>query len=59
MPTESDYKLMIFTNSLSQLSAVVQSSNVEAMYMIWDYNSNPGKAFATELLDMCSKQRFG
>lgn len=49
MPIDSAENLFEFTECLSELSAVIDASDVEAVYMMGDYNSHPHQPFWNEL----------
>lgn len=58
MPTNSEDNLPIFTECLSVISAIVESSDVEAVYILGDFNAHPGELFCNELLNFCVEQSW-
>jgi hypothetical protein len=45
MPTDEPANLVDFTDLLSSVSAVVDSCNIDCVYVLGDYNAHPHKAF--------------
>ncbi|KAL0851461.1 hypothetical protein ABMA28_007258 [Loxostege sticticalis] len=58
MPTKSYENLPIFTEVLSEISAVETSSNVESVYVLGDFNAHPYELFYTELSSFCSDRSW-
>ncbi|CAG4973284.1 unnamed protein product [Colias eurytheme] len=58
MPTESNENLVEFTECLSEMTAIIDSHNVQSVFMLGDYNAHPGESFATELLTFCAEQSW-
>lgn len=58
MPTDSIDNLPIFTECLSKICAVMDSSDVEAVYILGDFNAHPGELFCSELLNFCKEQSW-
>ncbi|KAI5636640.1 hypothetical protein NE865_10656 [Phthorimaea operculella] len=56
MPTDCSQNLVEFTECLGEMAAVIESHNVESVYMLGDFNAHPGTLFSTELLSFCSEQ---
>lgn len=58
MPVDLSVNLSEFTDCLSEISAIIDSSDVEAVFMLGDFNAHPGESFATELLDFSTEQKW-
>ncbi|XP_022823639.1 uncharacterized protein LOC111354417 [Spodoptera litura] len=58
MPTESNDNLVEFTECLSEMTAIIDSHNVESVFMLGDFNAHPGESFAIELLTFCEEQSW-
>lgn len=58
MPTDCKENLPEYTNCLSKLSAIVESNDVETMYILGDFNSLPGEIFAMEFFNFCSEHEW-
>ncbi|CAK1582534.1 unnamed protein product [Parnassius mnemosyne] len=58
MPTDVSDNLTEFTDCLSEVSAIVESCDVEAVYVLGDFNAHPGESFGLELLKFCSEQNW-
>lgn len=55
MPTDSSDNLAEFTDCLSKISAIIETSNIETVYILGDFNTHPGELFCCELLDFCTE----
>ncbi|KAL0880596.1 hypothetical protein ABMA27_001826 [Loxostege sticticalis] len=58
MPTDSLDNLPIFTEVLGELSAIVESENVESIFILGDFNAHPHELFYNELTNFCSDQSW-
>ncbi|CAH2093497.1 unnamed protein product [Euphydryas editha] len=58
MPTDSSENLLEFTECLSEISAIVEASNIETVYVLGDFNAHPDELFCNELLNFCSEQEW-
>lgn len=55
MPTDSTDNLIEFTECLCEINAIIQSNNVEAVFIVGDLNAHPGELFDTELKHFCAE----
>lgn len=55
MPVNGDDNLLVFTNCLALISAVIESANDESVLILGDFNAHPGTLFGRELVDFCSE----
>lgn len=53
MPTDEVCNLVEYTDCLSSVSAIIDSSNIESCYILGDFNAHPTGRFYAELLDFC------
>lgn len=58
MPTDSIVNLPEFTDCLSEVNAIIETNNVESVFMLWDFNAHPGELFNTELIRYCVDQKW-
>jgi exonuclease III len=59
MPTDSRDNLTVFTDCLSALSAsIAENSDVQAVYVLGDFNAHPSECFYGELMDFCAEQMW-
>lgn len=58
MPTDSKDNIIEFIDILGKLSALAESSDVEAVFMLGDFNAHPGEPFWLELFDFCLYQKW-
>ncbi|XP_053615263.1 uncharacterized protein LOC128678044 [Plodia interpunctella] len=58
MPTDEIPNLIEFTQCLSEMSAIVESCDVESVYMLGDFNAHPGESFYSELLNFCAMEQW-
>ncbi|XP_049882113.1 uncharacterized protein LOC126378053 [Pectinophora gossypiella] len=58
MPYERAENLIEFTNCLSEIYAIVESNDVETVFVLGDFNAHPGESFTTELLNFCNEQSW-
>lgn len=58
MPTDKTANLPIFTEVLSEISALGESSDVETLIMLGDFNAHPGEPFYKELSDFSLEQSW-
>ncbi|KAI5644274.1 hypothetical protein NE865_03643 [Phthorimaea operculella] len=56
MPTDCADNLPEFTQCLGNISAIIDSVDIEAVYALGDYNAQPGTRFGKELVDFCIEQ---
>ncbi|CAH2106699.1 unnamed protein product [Euphydryas editha] len=56
MPTDSADNLIEFNNCLSEIIAICDSTGIESVFIMGDFNAHPGERFARELLSVCSEQ---
>ncbi|KAG7295745.1 hypothetical protein JYU34_020793 [Plutella xylostella] len=56
MPTDSAENLVIFTECLGEICAIVESAGAQSVYALGDYNAHPHELFGNELVDFCSEQ---
>lgn len=56
MPTDCTDNLTEFADCLGVINAVIESRNVEAAYVLGDFNAHPGALFFDELQNFCSEQ---
>lgn len=58
MPTQCIDNLPEFTECLSEISAIIESSEVESVFILGDFNSHPTELFETELASFCAEQTW-
>lgn len=58
MPTDSHENLPLFTEVLSEISAVMEGENIECMYALGDFNAHPHEPFYNELANFCLDQSW-
>lgn len=58
MPTDDSTNLPEFTECLSEVSAIIESQNVDSVFILGDFNAHPSSHFYTELCDFCVEQRW-
>lgn len=58
MPTDSADNLAEFTECLGEMAAIVEESNVDFVFMLGDYNAQPGERFGDKLFDFCVEQKW-
>lgn len=58
MPIKSRDNLPIFTEVLSEISAIEESSDVENIFILGDFNAHPYELFYTELCDLCTDRSW-
>lgn len=56
MPTNCQDNLPEFTQCLGNISAVIESVDVESVFAFGDFNAHPDTLFGKELLDYCEEQ---
>ncbi|KAL0852559.1 hypothetical protein ABMA27_016978 [Loxostege sticticalis] len=56
MPTDTAENLTEFTDCMSEISALVEVSNSESVYVLGDFNAHPGEQFSHELINFCNEQ---
>lgn len=58
MPTNSVDNLNEFCECLSETAAIVETENVESVYILGDFNAHPGELFSQEMLSFCDEQSW-
>lgn len=58
MPTESMDNLGEFVECLSEIHAVIESSGVDAVYILGDFNAQPNSLFGNELLSFSAEVQW-
>lgn len=58
MPTYSAENLAEFTGCLSEISAVIDSCNIDSVFMLGDFNAQPSAPFGKELMNFCTEQSW-
>jgi exonuclease III len=58
MPTDNVDNLIEFTECLSEIISIIESSDVESVLMLGDFNAHPGTRFSSELLTICTDQMW-
>ncbi|XP_050561669.1 uncharacterized protein LOC126912652 [Spodoptera frugiperda] len=58
MPTDSVDNLTEFTECLSELNAIIESCDVESVFILGDFNAHPGELFSNELITFCNEQSW-
>lgn len=58
MPTDCSANLSDYTDCLSEISAIIESSDTESVYILGDFNAHPGTLFGKELLNFCSEEKW-
>ncbi|KAJ2946347.1 hypothetical protein O0L34_g12384 [Tuta absoluta] len=54
LPWDCEDNLIDFTSCLASMSAIIEDSNVEAAYVLGDFNAHPGTRFGEELRSFCA-----
>lgn len=55
MPTDVATNLPEFTDCLSLVSAIIDSSNIECCYILGDFNAHPATRFYSEMKGFCDE----
>ncbi|XP_022832297.1 uncharacterized protein LOC111360568 [Spodoptera litura] len=58
LPTNTSDNLQDFTYCLSAVSAIVDEYGVESVFVLGDFNANPGELFYSELVSICEDQSW-
>jgi exonuclease III len=58
MPCDKPENLTEFTNILGAVSAIIDSCNIDCVYILGDFNAHPGENFYKELLIFCEDQEW-
>lgn len=58
MPTDAVSNLPEFTNYLGTVSAVIDSTDTECVYLLGDFNAHPSSIFFDELRSFCTEQKW-
>ncbi|XP_073947099.1 uncharacterized protein [Choristoneura fumiferana] len=56
MPSDSAVNLSEFTECLGEIYSIVESNDVESVFVLGDFNAHPGESFYLELLNFCNEQ---
>lgn len=56
MPTDSNTNLVEFCECMGEIAAIVESTSVESVYVLGDFNADPRELFGKELMKFCSEQ---
>lgn len=58
MPVNSADNLVEFTDCLSEICAIIESTNISAVFMLGDFNASPTELFGREILKFCTDQNW-
>lgn len=58
MPTDSPDNLVEFSECMSEIVSIVENNNIESVFMLGDFNANPGEPFGREMESFCSDQNW-
>lgn len=58
LPTDCSENLVLFTDCMSAISAIVESEGEDSVYVLGDFNAHPGRRFGDELLLFCKEQQW-
>lgn len=60
MPTDDkeNSRGAVFTDCLGTVSAIVEETKIESVYIMGDFNAHPGRPFYDELLSFCAEQNW-
>ncbi|XP_026744251.1 uncharacterized protein LOC113505646 [Trichoplusia ni] len=58
MPVDVTENLAEFTSCLGEISAIIESCDLESIYIMGDFNAHPSEAFGKELINFCSEQKW-
>ncbi|KAL0811559.1 hypothetical protein ABMA28_009944 [Loxostege sticticalis] len=58
MPTDKDVNLTEFTDCLSLVSAIINNSSVESVFILGDFNAHPHELFYCELESFCLEAQW-
>lgn len=58
MPTDQAENLPLFSQCLGELSAIIEDSQAEAVFMLGDFNAHPCAPFGDELLNCCIQNNW-
>lgn len=58
LPVDNNDNLPEFTDCLARLSAIIEESDVSAVYILGDFNAHPDASFGRELLSFCQEQKL-
>lgn len=58
MPVDLQENLIEFTSVLSEVNAIIETNNVDSVFILGDFNAHPGELFNLELLHFCSEQSW-
>lgn len=56
MPNDIIDNLLEFTECMGEIGSIVHNNDVEAVFVIGDYNAHPSRLFGGELLNFCDEQ---
>ncbi|KAJ8714408.1 hypothetical protein PYW07_002633 [Mythimna separata] len=58
MPVDCSENLPEFTDCLGTISAIIEVSDVESVFVLGDFNAHPGERFCDELLSFSHEQKW-
>lgn len=58
MPTDCTENFPVFTKCLGLLNAIVESGEVESVYLLGDFNAHYPETFGKEMLSFCLEQKW-
>lgn len=58
MPTQCLDNLTEFAECLGEISAIIESSEIESVYILGDFNAHPTELFSNELISFCAEQTW-
>ncbi|KAG7294937.1 hypothetical protein JYU34_022671 [Plutella xylostella] len=58
MPTDSSDNLPLYTELLAKINAIIESDNIETVFVLGDFNAHPHEPFHRELSDFCGDQSW-
>lgn len=58
MPTDSSDNLLEFVQCLSEITSIIESNNIENVFIMGDFNAHPGELFGNELHNFCNEQNW-
>ncbi|XP_063630079.1 uncharacterized protein LOC134801443 [Cydia splendana] len=56
MPTDTMENMLEFTDCLSSISAIIDDSDAESVFILGDFNAHPGERFHNELVNFAVEQ---
>lgn len=58
MPTDSSDNLPLFAEVLGEISAIIESCDVESVFVLGDFNAHPHELFYAEMTNFCMDQSW-